>query len=155
MACGSSGGCIPHRAARLDPASLGMLASERRALQIDDGTGKTTRILPGDPLHGIRDRRELVGAEPWRDEQDAGVLEIGCDELRRQLREVPDVACDNGAVCGRGVTKLVSVVKLRVADVMSADDVESTRTEHLGDARREILVEVKGHPVTTTRTSPG
>jgi hypothetical protein len=37
---------------------------------------------------------------------------------------------------------------------VGAHGVDSTSTEHLGDARREILVEVERHLV-TTRTSPG
>jgi hypothetical protein len=44
--------------------------------------------------------------------------------------------------CTGGVTKLASVVELRVADVMSAGDVKPTGTENLGDPRREILVEM-------------
>src|SRR5262245_17947408 len=112
-------------------------------------------MLPGDMLHGIGDCGEVVGGKCRRDEHDPRVLEIGGDELPGQLGEIPDVACDDGAAGIGGIAELAAVVEPRIADLMSADNVEPAGPQDLGDPRREVLVEVERHPPATTRTSPG
>jgi hypothetical protein len=131
-----------------------MVASGRRALQKDHRGVEATRIVACDLLHSIRDRREVVGAERRRHEHDVSMLAIRGDELSGQLREILDVARDDGAVCTGGIarrSKLAGVAR----NLVRAHDVESAATKHLGDARREVLVEVERHLPVTTRTNPG
>jgi hypothetical protein len=107
-------------------------------------------------LHSLRDRGELIGAERRRNEHDATVLAIRGDELSDQLGEIRDVARDESTAGTGGVQELASIVELDVVgNLVSAHGVEPTGPEHLGDARRQILVEVERHLAVTTRTSPG
>ena len=134
---------------------LPTLASVPQALQIDHRIGQAIWMLPSDMLYGVGDRGEVVGGKCRRDEHDPGVFEIRGDELPGQLGEIPDVACDDGAAGIGGIAELAAVVEPRVADLMSADNVESASPQDLDDPRRQVLVEVERHPEATTRTSPG
>ena len=129
--------------------------SARRPPQIHHGAIKTIRILAGHTLHGICDRGELIGTKRRGNEHDARVVEVRSDEFSRELREIPNIARHDGPVCTGGVMKLAAIVEMGIADFVSTDNVESTGTKDLGDARRQILVEVERHPAATTRTSPG
>ena len=113
-------------------------------------------MIPRHELHSSRDRGEVVGAKRRRDEHDASVLAIRGDELSGQFRKVLDVARDDRSARTGSVQELASVVELGVAgNLVSTHGVEPSGPEHLGDARREILVEVERHLAVTTRTSPG
>jgi hypothetical protein len=112
-------------------------------------------MFPGDVLHRVGDRGEVVRPECRRDEHDAGVFDIRGDELPGQLGEIPDVARDDGAVGAGGMSKLAAVVEPRVAYLVRADHVEPAGPQNLGDARREVLVEVERHMVVDTVASAG
>ena len=133
-----------------------MPASAPRTLQEHNRARQTVRVVARHLLHSVRNRGELVGAERRGYEHDSRVLAICGKELPGQLREILDVARDDGATSPRRIQELASIVDLDVAgNLVSSHGVQPPGPEHLGDARREILVEVERHLVVTTRTSPG
>jgi len=109
----------------------------------------------GHLLHGVRDRREFVGAECRRDENNSRMLDVRGNELPGDFRAVGDVARDDGTTLVGGLTELASVVELGVADLGSADHVDTAGAQDLGNARRQILAQIERHLPVTTRTSPG
>jgi hypothetical protein len=106
-------------------------------------------------LNGVGDGRELVGPERRRNEDDALMLDVGRDELGRERGEVNDVARHDGTPRAGRVPQLTSVVKLSVADLVSADHVQFARAEDVRDLRGKVLVQVERQRVSTTRTNPG
>jgi hypothetical protein len=83
------------------------------------------------------------------------MLSVRREGVRRQHGEVRDVAGDNRPSFSRSVRELGSIIELCVADLVGADDLEAPRAKHLGQTRREVLVEVQLHSMRTTRTRPG
>lgn len=130
-------------------------ATLRGAPEIDDQPGQTLRMLAHRPVHGIRNRLELVAAKAGRDQDDPGVVGVPRHRIVGQHKEIDDVGGDDRSSTLGRLGELRPVFELNFAHLVRTDGIEAPVPEYLGDDRRQILVEVDLHPVVTKRTSPG
>ncbi len=81
--------------------------------------------------------------------------DVRSNRLASNHREIPHVGGDEHPPFGDDVPKLCSIIETSITDFERAYGVDSPRPEDLSDLRREILVEVEPHPMSTTRAKPG
>lgn len=138
-----------------NPEKSGTRIQLRASPEIDDEPFEALRILARDLDYGIRNRVEFVPTKAGRDQDDAGVLDVGCDSIVSEREKIDDVGGNDRPASSGRLSKLRTVVELDPAHLVRAHCIDTLVAQEPSDSRRHVLVEVDLHSVVTKRTSPG